>query len=98
MLRFMPVAFGSSAGGHVPFQLMPSLGGQNLLRGYFAGRFRDHKAIAAQSELRFRVWRRMGGVLFASLGQVAANRQQLAVDRLHYAYGFGLRIRRARHR
>ena len=71
---------------------MPSLGGQNLMRGYFAGRFRDRKAVAAQYELRLAVWRRLGGTIFGSLGQVAAREEPLAVNRLHYAYGFGLRV------
>jgi outer membrane protein assembly factor BamA len=85
-------ALGSSTGGSVPFQLMPALGGQNLMRGYFAGRFRDRKAVAAQGELRSALWRRFGGVLFASLGQVATRGEQIAVNRLHHAYGFGVRV------
>ncbi len=85
-------ALGISTGGNVPFQLMPSLGGENLMRGYFAGRFRDRKMVAAQGELRLGLWRRLGGVFFGSLGQVAARGEQIAADRMHYAYGFGLRI------
>jgi outer membrane protein assembly factor BamA len=85
-------AIGSSTGGNVPFQLMPTLGGQNLMRGYFAGRFRDHKSIAAQGELRLGLWRRLGGAVFGSIGQVAASEENIAADRLHYSYGLGLRI------
>lgn len=83
---------GSTSGGNVPFQLMPSLGGQNLMRGYFAGRFRDRKAVSAQCEVRLAVWRRLGSTIFGSFGQVAARDEPLAVNRLHYAYGFGLRV------
>ena len=84
-------AYGVSTGGNVPFQLMPTLGGQSLMRGYYAGRFRDHKAVLAQAELRFKIWKRLGGAVFASLGQVAASIEQIAADRTHSAYGFGLR-------
>ncbi len=85
-------ALGSRTGGNVPFQLMPSLGGQNLLRGYFAGRFRDRRVVAAQGEIRFPLWRRLGGVLFGGLGQVAARDDPIAINRLHYTSGFGLRV------
>jgi outer membrane protein assembly factor BamA len=85
-------ALGSSTGGIVPFQLMPKLGGQNLMRGYYEGRFRDRKAVAAQAELRFGPWERFGGVLFGSLGQVADRAEQIAADRFRHVYGFGLRF------
>jgi outer membrane protein assembly factor BamA len=81
-------AIGVSAGGNVPFQLMPTLSGQ---RGYYSSRFRDHKAVLAQAEFRMKLWKRLGGVVFGSLGQVAPSIEQFATNRTHTAYGFGLR-------
>jgi outer membrane protein assembly factor BamA len=85
-------AVGSSSGGHVPFQLMPSLGGESVLRGYFGGRFRDRRSVAAQAELRLGTWRRLGGAAFASMGQVADTLEQISAERFHTAYGVGVRF------
>lgn len=57
--------------GAVPFTQMPMLGGQNLLRGLFGGRYRDHALVAAQAELRVPVWRWFGLAAFAGAGEVA---------------------------
>jgi len=84
-------AIGNSSGGHVPFQLMPTLGGETVMRGYIGGRFRDRKAAAAQAEVRLGTWHRLGMTLFASAGQVGTDEKDLALDRLHTAYGFGIR-------
>lgn len=78
--------------GDVPFQVMPALGGDTLMRGYFAGRFRERKLLAVQGEFRGYVWRRFGGAVFGGLGQVAHETGQLGLDRFHYSYGFGLRF------
>jgi outer membrane protein assembly factor BamA len=78
--------------GDVPFQIMPVLGGDTLMRGYFAGRFRERKLLAMQAEFRGYVWRRLGGAVFGGLGQVAHETGQLGIDRFHYSYGFGLRF------
>ena len=51
--------------GEVPFANMPVLGGQNLLRGLFGGRYRDQTLVAAQAELRLPVWRWIGLAAFA---------------------------------
>jgi len=85
-------AVGMHSTGVVPFQLMPALGGDNLLRGYFAGRFRDNDLLAFQLEARFRVWWRFGMVVFGSAGQVAHQPSEIAMSRFHPSYGFGIRF------
>jgi hypothetical protein len=85
-------ALGQFGGGDVPFQVMPALGGDLLLRGYFQGRFRERKLVALQSEFRGYFWKRLGGVVFGGLGQVAHEYGQLGIDRFHYSAGAGLRI------
>ncbi len=78
--------------GAPPFQVLPMLGGQNLLRGYYEGRFRDRNSYAVQAEYRHETWWRTGFVLFAAAGDVAHRPGELRLDELKAAYGFGLRI------
>jgi hypothetical protein len=78
--------------GIVPFQVLPSLGGEALLRGYFGGRFRDRQLAALEGELRWSLWRRLGLVAFGGLGQVAPDVQGFALDAFHGAAGVGLRF------
>lgn len=56
--------------GDVPFTTMPILGGDEVLRGMYAGRYRDHGMTALQLELRHRIVWRLGFVAFGDLGQV----------------------------
>lgn len=56
--------------GDVPFTHMGKLGGDNVMRGLFDGRFRDKSLMALQGELRFPLFWRLRGVGFANAGQV----------------------------
>ena len=85
-------ATASGASGDAPFRLLPSLGGQNLLRGYYDGRFRDRFMAAVQAEYRLRVWWRFGTVFFAAAGQVAPDPRGIRVDGFHPSGGLGLRF------
>jgi outer membrane protein assembly factor BamA len=71
----------------------PRLGGENIVRGYNASRYRDKVQVAAQVEYRFPLWRRFGMVAFAGLGQVAGRAGDLKLDRFKAAAGFGIRFR-----
>ena len=77
--------------GNVPFYYMSQLGGQNLLRGYYQGRFRDKDLIAFQVEYRLPIVWKLGGVAFASIGQVADRLEQFAAGQFKYTMGVGLR-------
>lgn len=61
------------------------------LRGYTAGRYRDHTLTAAQAEYRYPIWRRIGGVAFAGAGAVAPALDQLSWHDLLASGGVGLR-------
>jgi outer membrane protein assembly factor BamA len=76
-----------------PFDFMPQLGGDQLLRGFFAGRFRDLDLLAFQAEYRFPVWRRFGMVAFGSAGQVQPTLNKVTLDEFHAGAGFGIRFR-----
>ena len=78
--------------GNVPFQQMALLGGQDLMRGYFQGRYRDTAMLAAQAEWRFPLWWRFRGVLFAGAGDVTHHLGDYAEHGLKVAGGGGLRF------
>jgi outer membrane protein assembly factor BamA len=79
--------------GDPPFWRMGLLGGQEIMRGYYQGRYRDKDMIALQAEYRWSpiVWR-LGLAAFAGLGDVAATLGDFDVGRFKYTYGFGLRL------
>lgn len=57
-------------GADIPFYVLPQLGSDEIMRGYYAGRYRDKNLLALQAELRFRYNNRFGAVLFAGGGNV----------------------------
>ena len=61
-----------TATGDVPFYMLPSVGaGENGLRGYTQGRYRDKVAVTVQAEARWHTAGRMGATVFGGLAQVA---------------------------
>ena len=60
----------SLVGSQSPFYLLPAMGNDEIMRGYYNGRFRDRNLLAAQTELRYRLSDRFGVVGFAGTGQV----------------------------
>jgi hypothetical protein len=84
--------FGEFIDGLAPFQSYAKFGGQNILRGYFEGRYRDKNTVALQAEYRIPVWWRFGLVGFAGVAQVADRIGILAMNRFWFAGGVGLRF------
>ncbi|QQL48734.1 BamA/TamA family outer membrane protein [Mucilaginibacter ginkgonis] len=76
-------------GGSSPFYLLPALGSDEMMRGYYNGRYRDRNLVAGQAELRYRLSDRIGLVGFAGTGTVF-NTSFNAKD-LKPNYGGGLR-------
>jgi hypothetical protein len=60
----------SLVGGSSPFYLLPALGSDEMMRGYYNGRYRDRNFLAGQAELRFRASDRIGFVGFIGTGEV----------------------------
>jgi len=85
-------ALGVFSPGNPPFDLMPQLGGEMLLRGYFAGRYRDRDLLAFQAEYRMPVWWRIGVVGFGAIGQVQHDLNGFRSDQFHPSLGAGLRF------
>ncbi len=85
-------ALGRATSGSPPFDMLPQLGGDVLLRGYYQGRFRDRHLLAAQVEYRAPVWWRIGVVGFVGGGQVASRLGGFEWSGFKASAGGGLRI------
>jgi len=83
---------GDARSGTPPFDLLPQVGGETLLRGYYQGRFRDQVLVAAQAEYRLHVVWRLGLVGFAETGRVAPRMGDLSFSGLKTSVGGGLRF------
>lgn len=77
--------------GEVPFTQLSYLGGENIMRGFYSGRYRDNDLVAAQAEYRRHLWRNWGFVLFAGAGKVGKNWDDVNMNNMHHSIGFGLR-------
>lgn len=83
---------GDFAGGDVTFQSMPGIGGNEIMRGLMFNRYMDKTAMAFQGEYRFPLFWRIGGVFFASAGEVQKSVMDYNRGDLVYAAGAGLRF------
>lgn len=81
-------------GDGIPFTHLPGLGGDEYLRSFDWGRFRDRDLFLATGEWRYEVWRdlreqgRIEGVAFWETGGVAPRLGDL--DDLRSSYGIGM--------
>ncbi len=77
--------------GNPTFITMSQAGGDDILRGYAKNRFRDHNFVGAQTEYRFKIWKRFGGTVFAGVGDVFRDLKDVSWNTMKYSYGAGLR-------
>ncbi len=84
--------FTDFAAGHPPFYELPMLGGSKIMRGYYQGRYRDRNYLAAQLEYRTHLWRRLGAVFFAALGDVSPRLRYFQIGHVKVSGGVGLRF------
>lgn len=75
----------------VPFSEYNMLGGENIKRGFYNGRFRDKQFVAAQLEYRIPLYKRVGLVAFSSIGGVAPKLNSFSFSNMQIAGGGGLR-------
>lgn len=78
--------------GNPPFMDLAALGGESIMRGYYAGRYRDNHAAQFQTEFRQHVTGRFGFTLFAAAGQVWHSFDDMNLDRGLWSGGGGLRF------
>lgn len=79
--------------GDPPFQMLSLLGGQNIMRGYYKGRFRDKNGIVLQIEYRIPIWWRLGLVGFVGYGDVADDIKNFKIRSFKYTVGWGIRYK-----
>jgi hypothetical protein len=80
--------------GNVPFNQLALMGGENMMRGYYTGRFRDNNLMAVQTEYRFLPFpfsKRFGGALFAAIGSVEGKVGDFTFTDIKPTAGLGLR-------
>ncbi len=77
--------------GAAPFWELPMLGSEEIMRGFYEGRYRANNAVANQFEIRHKVLGRIGYVLFFGLGQVSNSIKEFSLSEMHINYGFGFR-------
>ncbi len=78
--------------GNPPVKDIAILGGQNILRGYYEGRFRDKHGAQVQAEYRQHVFGRLGVTVFSATGQVWPAFDNMGLDDPLVSAGGGLRF------
>lgn len=77
--------------GSPPWCFMPMLGESGKLRGYYQGQYRDKQEFDVTFELRQRVYRRSGIVVWGGVGSVFPSFNKLRARYLLPTYGLGYR-------
>ena len=85
----------ASSGHEVPFYLMPSLGGDNTLRGYDDYRFHDNHMQSFNIESRWALLAHVDAAAFVDAGKVASRAGSLDFTHLKTSYGLGFRVHNA---
>ncbi|OJJ22020.1 hypothetical protein BKI52_08245 [marine bacterium AO1-C] len=86
-------ALGEFREGTIPVHQLSRMGGDAIMRGHYNGRFREKHYWAMQSEYRFPIYRFLGAVGFAGIGNVCKDCfSSDAFKDLKYSVGGGLRI------
>lgn len=78
--------------GDVPLLELGRLGGNELMRGYFTGRYTDRHLVAGQVEFRQKLSHRWGGVAFLGVGTVANEFDQFEMRAIRPSAGVGVRL------
>ena len=78
--------------GDVPYLEKATLGGDNILRGYHEGRYRDDHSGQLQLEFRQKIWWRFGLTAFTAAGDVWSSVGELELNQPKWAAGGGLRF------
>ena len=85
--------YAHTTGSDIPFYMLPQLGGDSRLRGIeHENRFRDKHAYYLQVEGRRHLFWRLGGVLFAGMGNVTKSLGDFSFSTMKYVVGIGGRF------
>lgn len=83
---------GIFGGNGIPFELLPTVGGRDILRGFRQGMYSDNVLLMGQTEYRLPIYKRLKAAIFCAVGDVM-NSSDYNIDKLKVAYGAGLRYR-----
>jgi len=78
--------------GDTPMLELGRLGGGDIMRGYFEGRYTDRHLFATQIEFRQKLTHLFGVVAFAGMGSVASSPDEFNIKNVRPSYGLGLRF------
>ncbi len=78
-------------GKNLPVQVLLPLGGGNTLRGYSQDRFLDRMSMLINAELRFPIYKRIGGIAGIDAGRVVNTRREITTAGWKWNPAFGLR-------
>lgn len=84
--------FFGNIGNEVPIRSLAGFGGNNSMRGFYDGRYRDKNQLVVQGEYRLPVYGKWGLVLFGSSGDVGSTFNDFSLRGLKYSYGGGIRF------
>lgn len=79
--------------GCAPVQVLPAIGGSNLLRGFYANRFTDNILLTLQPELKIKITNSIWLAVFTGVGNVYENLEDIDLKEIKTASGFGARIK-----
>lgn len=82
---------GTFNSGNIPWSMVALLGGPYRMRGYYEGQYRDNNLIEAQIELRQKVYKRHGVVVWGGAGNVFPKFNKFRWRETLPSYGFGYR-------
>jgi len=85
--------YGYFASGGVPLIELAGLGGNELMRGYYEGRYLDRNLVAGQVEYRLPLTGRLGLAFFAGTGQVAPRVAAFRLAQFKPSFGAGIRFK-----
>ena len=77
-------AFTGTESGNVPFYEFEMMGGDNRMRGYYLGAYRDKVLFDCQVEYRMHIWNIFGITAWVGTGRVADSYSNLSIDGFHY--------------
>ena len=78
--------------GNTPVRNYAAIGGQDNLRGFYRGRFRDKNAATLIAEFRAPIIWKLGVCLFGGFGNVYSTQNPFVKNDLLYSFGGGLRL------
>lgn len=77
--------------GKVPWLMYAQMGGSNRMRGYYEGRYTDNNLISFQTELRQKIYRRIGMTAWVGAGNIFGDNNKFCWRHTLPNWGVGFR-------